>query len=194
MDHVGGIDAGLTASAPFNEIARKIFLTYPTSAFVGHEEEQYAILNEVACHFDVPISSIHVCGSAKVGQSFHKKTAFAAGVSDLDLAIVDGRLFASCVAHGMASSKGYSDLTKFPLKNGRSTYEDYVSYLGRGIFRPDLMPTGPRRSEWRGFFSKLSDKYTSMFCAITGAVYLSEACFEQKQRSAIKAYKDGKAI
>ena len=94
MDHLEAIDAGLTAKQPYNEIARKVFLTYPTKAFVGNEERQYEILNSVAEYFRVPITSIQVAGSAKLGQSVHKKTAFIPGQSDLDLAIIDSHLFA----------------------------------------------------------------------------------------------------
>lgn len=36
----------------------QVFLTYPTKAFVGHEERQYEILNDVADFFIVPITSI----------------------------------------------------------------------------------------------------------------------------------------
>ncbi|MBS0442066.1 MAG: hypothetical protein JSR38_08950 [Proteobacteria bacterium] len=38
MDHLDAIDAGLAAKRPYNEIARKVFLTYPTRAFVGDED------------------------------------------------------------------------------------------------------------------------------------------------------------
>lgn len=187
MDHLDAIDAGLTAKRPYNEIARKVFLTYPTKAFVGDEERQFEILNEVSEYFRVPITCIHVAGSAKLGHSFHKKRAFTPGVSDLDLAIIDGQLFTWYLESGLYQSKGYSDGTVFPFKDGTSTQPEYLHYLARGIFRADLMPVGTVRAEWNNFFGKLTNQNAKAFKSISGAIYLSQQCFESKQRSAIKA-------
>jgi len=187
MDHLEAIDAGLTAQQPFNEIARKVFLTYPTKAFVGNEERQYEILNDVAGHFRVPITCVQVAGSAKLGHSVHKKTPFTPGQSDLDLAVIDNQLFAWYLAVGLRLSKGYSDGTSFPVREGASTQTEYLRYLARGIFRPDLMPIGQERAAWNNFFGKLSARHTVLFKSVSAAVYLSQDCFESKQRSAIKA-------
>lgn len=194
MDHLEAISEGLKQGKPFHEIARKIFLTYPTKAFVGDEERQYVILNEIASNFGVPIHNIHVCGSAKIGRSFHKRRDFAARESDLDVAILDARLFATCVEKVLNVSKGYSDRTGFPTRDGVSVYDEYIQYLARGIFRPDLMPVGPDRAAWHNFFGKLSDKHSDLFKSISAGVYLSQAFFEQKQRSAIKNYQADRPI
>jgi hypothetical protein len=73
-------------------------------------------------------------------------------------------------------------------------YEEYIQYLARGIFRPDLMPAGPDRAAWHNFFGKLSDKHSDVFKSISASVYLSQAVFEQKQRSAIKNYQADRPI
>lgn len=187
MDHLDAIDAGLAAKRPYNEIARKVFLTYPTKAFVGDEERQFEILNAVSDYCRVPITCIHVAGSAKLGQSLHKNTAFAPGQSDLDLAIIDSHLFTRYLEIGLRLSKGYSDGTIFPIRDGASTQTEYLRYLARGIFRPDLMPAGPERADWGNFFGQLTGRHTAVFKSITGAIYLSQGCFESKQRSAVKA-------
>jgi hypothetical protein len=187
MNHIEAIDAGLTARKSHNEIARKVFLTYPTKVFIGDEERQFEILNEVSIYLRVPITCVHVAGSAKFGQSFHKNTLFNPGMSDLDLAIIDSQLFSALVEIGLNLSKGYSDGSIFPVRQGISTQEEYLRNLTRGIFRPDLMPIGEDRADWANFFGKLSDKHTDIFKSINGAVYLSQGCFECKQRSAIKA-------
>lgn len=187
MNHLEAIDSDLAASRPHNDIARKVFLTYPTQAFVGDEERQFQILDAVASNFGVPITCIHVAGSAKLGHSIYKKTAFTPGHSDLDLAIIDGRLFTRFLEIGLKASKGYSNGAAFPVRGGGSTKPDYLSYLARGIFRPDLMPIGPERAAWSNFFGQLSTKHTAVFKSISGAIFLSQATFESKQRSAIKA-------
>lgn len=187
LDHLDAIDAGLAAMRPHNEIVRKVFLTYPTKAFVGDEERQFQILNAVSDHYGVPITCVHAAGSAKLGHSIHKKTVFTPGTSDLDLAIIDAQLFTWYLEVGLKLSKGYSDGSAFPVRDGVSTKAEYLLYLARGIFRPDLMPTGPEKGNWNNFFGTLSTKHTSVFKSITAAIYASQGCFESKQRSAIKA-------
>ncbi|WP_428380001.1 hypothetical protein [Nevskia ramosa] len=187
MNHLEAIDAGVAAKRPYNEVARKVFLTYPTRVFVGHEERQYEILNDVAQHFSVPITSVQVAGSAKLGYSIHKKTEFSVGQSDLDLSIIDAQLFARYLAIGLNISKGYTDGSSFPIRDKQSTQNEYLRYLTKGIFRPDLMPTGQQRADWNNFFGRLSSRHSELFKSISAAVYLSQPCFESKQRSAIKA-------
>jgi hypothetical protein len=190
MDHVAAILAGIKSGKSYNDIARKVFLTYPTKAFVGEEDRQFEVLNEIAKFFDVPITAVHAAGSAKTGRSFHQKKDFEPGVSDLDVAIIDGRLYCRYVELVFSVTKGYSNQTSFPIVKGKSSFEEYIRYLARGIFRPDLMPTGPFRAEWNNFFGKLSSKHTVLFASINAAIYLSEAFFESKQRSAIRNCQD----
>lgn len=187
MDHIEAIDAGLAANRPHNEIARKVFLTYPTKAFIGDEERQFEILNNVSEHFQIPITCIHTVGSAKLGHSLHKNTAFTLNQSDLDLAIIDSPLFAKYLQIGLKLSKGYTDRTCFSTRHGISVEAEYLHYLARGIFRPDLMPVGVEKAAWGNFFGKLSSRHIGVFSSITATIYLSQGCFESKQRSAIKA-------
>jgi hypothetical protein len=139
MKHIQAINIGLQSKQPYNEIARKVFLTYPTSVFYGKEEQQFQILNEVASKWGVPIICIQVAGSAKIGESIHKNTLFTPGKSDLDLAIIDGALFTKYLEIGLRLSKGYSDGSVFRAKAGVSTQSEYLRYLTKGIFRPDLI-------------------------------------------------------
>lgn len=190
MDHLQAIDAGLAASKSFSEIARKVFLTYPTNAFSGQEELEFEILNAVAQNFQVPIINIHVAGSAKIGHSLHKGTAFNPKTSDLDLAIIDGGLFAKYLEIGLKISNGYQDGTKFERQGGTSVIDSYKSYLSKGIWRPDLSPTGTEKAAWMNFFNKLSNKHNAAFNSISGCIYLSQGCFENKQQSVIYKHKN----
>jgi hypothetical protein len=194
MDYLQAIEAGIKAGVPYHEIARKIYITYPTSAFVGAEEQQFEVLNEISVFFGVPISCIHIAGSAKTGRSFHKKRDFIPGVSDLDVAIVDTPLFVQYMEIVFTRSKGYFDRSTFPIRRGSSTYEEYVRYLSRGIFRPDLMTICPDRAHWNDFFTRLSDKHNKLFKSINAAIYLSQSFFESKQRSTIKSHIENRPI
>ncbi|AWH36626.1 hypothetical protein C1929_07610 [Stenotrophomonas sp. ZAC14D1_NAIMI4_6] len=186
MDHLAAIDLGLSGRVAHDKIARKVFLTYPTQAFVGNEELQYEILNEVAEQWAVPITSIHVCGSAKLGVSIHKARAFVAGQSDLDLAIIDERLFIGYMEAVLNLTKGYTDGSRFPLVKGVSYKEQYLAYVAKGMLRPDLMPVSEMRAEWTNFFGRLSAKHNREFKSISAMIYLSERFFESKQRSVIR--------
>lgn len=194
MKHTDGIDRGLASNQTDIEIARKIYLTYPTSALIGLEEIQFEILNEISEFFSIPITSIQVVGSAKIGHSFYKNTKFAAGISDLDIAIIDTNLYVSYVEAVFKLTKGFTELTLFTRPSGgNSTFNSYKSYLTKGMFRPDLMPSGVLRANWRNFFGKLSQKHTGLFKSINAGIYLSHTFFEHKQRSAITDYINIKA-
>jgi hypothetical protein len=194
MNHIEAIEVGISAKLSYQEIARKIYLTYPTMAFVGAEEAQYGVLSEISGFFKVPICCIQVAGSAKTGRSFHKRQSFLPGVSDLDIAIVDSQLFVRYMEFVFEQSRGYADLTSFPVRRGVSTHAEYVRCITRGIFRPDLMTVGPERAAWNNFFTRLSDKHTQLFRSINASVYLSESFFESKQRSAIKQFAESRPL
>lgn len=191
MDFLHAIRQGKKAGLTFNKIARKIYLTYPTHAFMGEEERQYIIFDEISEFLKVPISCIQVAGSAKTGHSFHKGSIFMRGVSDLDIAIIDSALFTKYMEIACEISRNYKNPAKFPVSKGRSVMETYLSYLSRGILRPDLMPTGNEKAEVTDFFGRLSARHSDLFSSINSAIYLSQAFFEVKQRSSISNFLDG---
>lgn len=194
MDHIESIEIGLKEHKPYNEIVRKVYLAYPTKAFIGDEERQFHILNDISSHFSIPIMSVQVAGSAKIGKSFHKKTDFIPGDSDLDVAIIDSNLFRKYMEMVFDVTKGYSDRTRFPIKSGQSTADEYIAYIAKGIFRADLMPSCEARAEWSKFFGQLSIKHGDLFKSINAGIYISQMFFENKQRSAIKNYVNNKAV
>lgn len=194
MDYLEAIRVGRKDGVPYHEIARKLYLSYPTHAFSGLEEQQYSIFNSISIFFGVPFTAIQVAGSAKTGHSFHKGTLFEAGVSDLDIAIIDSGLFIRYMEKVCADTRNYSDLTKFPIVKGSSSFQSYKDYVSKGMFRPDLMPSGSSRAEITNFFGRLSAKNGSMFSSINAAFYLSHSFFEKKQRSAIKKFIEGEVL
>lgn len=194
MTHLQSMDEGLKEKRPYTEIVRKIYLTYPTIAFVGYEERQFKILNEISEYFNIPIMNIQVAGSAKTGYSFHKKTTFNSITSDLDVAIIDQNLFLTYTEWVFKNTKGFKDRTDFPIKDGMSTYCQYIDCISKGIFRPDLMPSGGKRLNWIKFFGQLSSKNKDLFKSINAGVYISQTFFEFKQVSNIKEYILTKAI
>jgi hypothetical protein len=177
MEHVEKIHSDLSRQVSYEEIIKKVYLTYPTKSFIGYEEEQFEILNKVSLQFSIPITCIHAAGSAKVGRSFHKNKDFEPGVSDLDLAIINPELYNRYMEIVFEQTKGYSNLTQFPRRDGRAVNTEYVRYLSKGIFRPDLMPYSPERADWLNFFSSLSKNYTHLFNSINACIYMSQGFF-----------------
>lgn len=188
MTHLQGIDEGLKENKRHHEIVRKIYLTYPTAALVNNEEKQFKIFNEISEHFGIPIMSVQVVGSAKTGYSFHQGTIFNAKTSDLDVAIIDPNLFLSYTEWVFKATNGFADRSDFPILEGRSTYQQYIGCISKGIFRPDLMPTGRKRLKWLKFFGQLSSKNKDLFKSINAGIYLSQTFFEFKQVSNINDY------
>jgi len=193
MNHIESIEKSLKDKLSLNEIVRKVYLTYPTSALVDKEEKQYEILNEISQHFTIPINHIQVCGSSKVGQSFHKVSTFTPKISDLDIAIIDPNLFLKYSELVFSITKGFQDITKFTSSKGKS-FESYTLYISKGIFRPDFMPTCPERVNWFKFFHTLSLKHNDYFKSINAGIYNSQLFFEYKQSTNIKEFISSKKI
>ncbi|WP_164112366.1 MULTISPECIES: hypothetical protein [Sphingobacterium] len=187
MNHLESIDKGLAERKSHVEIVRKVYLTYPTKAFIENEERQYDILNEISLFFDIPINHIQVCGSSKVGRSFHKTSTFKPKISDLDIAIIDPSLFTQYSEIVFKLSEGFQNLTKFSSSKGNS-FANYSSYISKGIFRPDFMPSCQQRAAWFKFFSELSLKHNDYFKSINAGIYQSQTFFEFKQVKNIKDY------
>lgn len=191
MNHIESIEKSLKDRLSYNEIVRKIYLTYPTSALIDREEMQYEILNEISQHFMIPINHIQVCGSSKIGQSFHKVSTFTPKISDLDIAIIDPNLFLKYSELVFTITNGFQNLTKFTTTKG-SSFGSYTQYISKGIFRPDLMPSCPERANWFNFFNMLSLKHNDYFKSINAGIYNSQLFFEYKQLASIKDFVNSK--
>jgi len=187
MKHIESIEKSLKEKLSHKEIVRKIYLTYPTSALVDNEEKQYEILNEISQHFKIPISHVQICGSAKVGRSFHKVSSFKTKVSDLDVALIDPDLFLRYTELVFDITNGLQNQTKFTTQKGNSC-SSYTQYISKGIFRPDFMPSCPERASWFRFFNNLSLKHNDYFKSINAGIYNSQLFFEHKQSSNIRDF------
>lgn len=190
MDHLSAIQLSSKSGTQPIDIARKIYLCYPTKAFINLEEKQYEIIDEICRFFQIDFTCIQIAGSAKTGRSPHKDKDFIPGKSDLDIAIINPQLFIKYMELVFIKTKGYSDLTSLPMKTKRNvpTIKFHKEYLSKGMFFPDAIPYGPERAEWFDFFSKLSDKHQDQFKSINAVIYISESLFVEKQTSAIKKY------
>jgi hypothetical protein len=185
------IEFGLTASDSDRNIARRVFLGFPTHAFEGNEERQYQIVNRISEHFGIPYTAIQVTGSAKTGYSYFKRKSFDPLTSDLDIAVIDKDLFLRYMELSLKVSDGYKKREMFTVRTGVSNFDQYTQNLAKGFFRPDLMPSCPQKAKWKTFFGNLSKENRDLFKSINGGVYLSQLFFEFKQAPIISKYKSG---
>ncbi|ERP96355.1 hypothetical protein Q666_04970 [Marinobacter sp. ES-1] len=195
MNYLQFIKQDLQNSVTPKDLIRKTYLTYPAAALLGYENQQYEILKEISKNFEIPISSIQIAGSAKIGYSLHKDREFNQGQSDLDIAIIDQNLFVKYMEKIFSETRAYSNRSRFPLnKDGVSRADEFISYLSRGIFNAKAMPSGETRKQWNKFFGMLSKKHSNIFKHINAVIYLSEEFFEVKQLSALKVYREREGI
>jgi hypothetical protein len=138
--HNKGIIKGFEQGLRNEIISRKIYLVYPTFAFLGDNDLEFELLNSISTEFKVPIASVQIVGSSKTGYSYFKNTPFKLGESDLDVAIVDPILFQKYCEIVMRETDGFRNQAKFIRTEESNDYQSYKEYLSKGIFRPDFMP------------------------------------------------------
>jgi hypothetical protein len=178
-----------------NEMARKLFLSYPTCAFLDDHEVEFSIRDRVRRLYGIPLSSVQVTGSAKTGFSLIKNTEFKKGASDLDLAIIDHPLFLKVWEEAHELSNGF-DATKFQdsYKDGKhivgSGQKRFLQYLQRGIISPDFLPTGEPRRRILSDFSRVTQDHQDSFSKISAFFYAGEYFFQSKQKEAIDKHWD----
>lgn len=186
MQHLNAIKIDIQNKVSPSDIARKVYVAYPSFVFAENSNLKFEIFNEIANRWDIPINQILLTGSAHTGESFHKEAKFQPGISDLDVAIVSEKLFLKFLEESNIATRGYFDLSRFERLDGHDTSTAFMTNLARGFFRPDLMPQCLLKKTWFDFFQKISQKHLKLFKSINAGIYTSLNCFEAKQLENIK--------
>jgi hypothetical protein len=188
----------LEIGEPKEQISRRIYLGYPTAIFRSQDNEEFEILNKVSLHFNVPFQAVHIVGSAKTGFSFVERRPFFEKISDVDIAIIDARLFTSYFEFAHKQTKGFKDFTRYNSKTFMINKEKGISKsdklrddICQGYINPFYLPDGEMKDSWINFFEELSETYSNRFKDISGVVYTSQYLFEMKQYIAIEKYFKG---
>jgi hypothetical protein len=172
------------------EMARKLYLSFPTCNVATEPEVEYEIRNKYANSYDVPLSCVQLIGSGKTGFSLVKNTEFTPGRSDLDLAVIDQRLFARLWEEAHQASNGFEP-NRFtdPVIDGQAivggAHRRFLDYLARGIIAPDFLPSGSLRQRLIGNADRISGQYRNYFKKTSAFFYASEYFFQLKQQDAI---------
>lgn len=188
MRAIKGIKSGRSNADSNNIIAKKLYLSYYTEVFKSQEDKEFYIKNSISNYFDVPFSSIAICGSSKTGYSFFKEKTFTPGHSDLDIAIISLPLFNRFAEVANGVTKGYSDLSIFPKYKGNFTIGQFKYNFLQGYINPFFMPNCELKAKWVEFFNALSNEHIDLFKNISGSIYASEYFFEYKQTQSIEQY------
>jgi hypothetical protein len=175
------------------EMARKLYLSYPTCALIEDPETEYAIRNRFASLYAVPLTAVQIIGSAKTGFSLVKSSAFIPKTSDLDVAIIEARLFQSFWEDAYETSRGF-EATRFqdPVLDGRTIIgggqQRFLSYLQRGIIAPEYLPPGHLRQRLIADGERISASHRQHFAKISAFFYASELFFQSKQQDAVEKH------
>lgn len=195
MDRKGFIERWQKEERPKSGLAMRLFILAPTQAFEGKEEIGFDIIEKVAEFFSVSPRAVHSCGSAKLGFSPIKGTAFVEGSSDFDIAIIDSGCFNRYVGKVIKATNQYKDLTGFSRPEGGSpAYSGFAKYLAKGIFRPDMMPKSDAKKEVDAFFRELTALHREIFGNISAAIYMSDEAFQMRQSEALGAFGTGASL
>lgn len=184
------LEDGADAHLPKRQIARQLYFLSPSFAFDGNTALQLGLYEKICAYLKLPLSAIRLVGSGHTGFSLVKNTPFDKEKSDLDVAIVDSGLYLDFFQLAFETTSGWQDVTKFSgtAEMQRKTKSSFLSYLRKGVIRPDLMPSSPQKADWENFFGKLGDEYSDFCNGISAGVYARELFMAAKQESAIDAY------
>lgn len=190
-DYKNNLEENRSKKTNSGEMARKLFLSYPTCAFIDDHELEFSIRDRVRKLYQIPLSSVQVIGSAKTGFSLVKNTEFKKGVSDLDLAIIDHTMFAKIweEAHEMSLGFEATRFNDFRTVAGEivpgSGQKRFLQYLQRGIIAPDFLPQGEPRRKILADFARVTQSHEDSFSKISAFFYASEYFFQVKQKEAV---------
>jgi hypothetical protein len=95
-------------------LSKQEFLTDNAKYFQDKKDFYLDLKDSIASELNVPLSMLRICGSAYWGKSFSKNVAFQAGVSDLDLALIDPITFVRAISEVRKLTWNFSNLTYFP--------------------------------------------------------------------------------
>jgi hypothetical protein len=175
------------------QIVRRIFFYRPSPISEAENDPIFSIFDAVSAKFGVPFKALYISGSAQTGHSLYKHTDFDPKSSDLDLAIVDHRVFQEYSEASLLATNGYRDNTSFPKRDYCEDVQGlFLQGLAKGYFRPDLMPICKKQTEWEFFFRTLTNAHRKNFKSINCAIYFSQIFFEKKLMTVYSNYVDGR--
>ena len=190
MDYRQLIDEGARTRLHVRRISKQLYFLAPSFVFDGNYGLQLELYERICEFLNLPLACIRLVGSGHTGFSLIHNTPFNRESSDLDVAIVDPKLYLELFELAFDVTNGWSDVSKFPGRGEgqRRSKEQFLKYLRKGVIRPDLMPASPKKADWENFFGLLADDYSKFCNGLSAGVYASELFLAAKQESALTKY------
>lgn len=165
--------------------ARRLYIEERPASLHKSRETEFTIKNDISRFFKIPYSNVHFCGSAQLGFSVHKDRLFEPAISDLDVACVNADLFQKVWMDVIASTRSFTDATRFGVtsKDQIEFFKDQI--LRRGMIKVGAMPQSTLSQRYKTYEGQISRKHTATFNRISLAVYINEYAFCWKQDSVL---------
>ncbi|KAF5087383.1 hypothetical protein DSECCO2_49450 [anaerobic digester metagenome] len=159
-----------------DEFIQKLFFLHPTLKIeIGL---LHRITKQISDTLAIPYHDIKVIGSSHTGFSFIDKNETGnvkfydqSNPSDIDIAIINNKLFVDILEKTATKTDNYTDNTSFKSKDSLKYFKKNIP---SGFIRPDSIGCEETRNFWFRFFSDLSSEYD---LKISGAIYLNEVFF-----------------
>ncbi|MDD2383134.1 MAG: hypothetical protein PHN18_02995 [Sulfurospirillaceae bacterium] len=171
------------------DITKKYYALAHSEVLEQELDIEFEIKKKIADHFSIPFSSIKIVGSAHIGSSPFKEKIFCKTKSDLDISIIDERIFNFYLQKILLITDSYSNLTFFSSKYS-DTPKTFRYKVSKGILDFTLLKSIDTIDDFEKFFRTLSNSYYNWFKNINAQIYLSETCMILKQVDNIKKIKD----
>lgn len=169
--------------------AQRIYLDQPSHALEGKHATEFAIKREISEYFDVPFRHVAFTGSAHLGFSPTKGTEFSPGTSDLDVALIDARLFQKYWAVLNEATRAFNDLSGFSIhprpREVAQTMQDML--VKRGALYHFFLPKCRISDRDASFLDGISRDHSHLFAKISIVIYMNEYAFCWKQNSALQS-------
>lgn len=127
--------------------------------FDGRESDYFDFRQTVGEKFKIGFQEVFIVGSAKLGFSYIKETAFSYE-SDIDVVLVNEWLFEKYFADICEYQYQLDRFKKIPTEKELAMYNRFLQYLVKGWMRPDLLPLSFQadalKSDWFEFFKSVS--------------------------------------
>jgi hypothetical protein len=174
---------GVSSSAEILAFCQNRLIHGTPYIFKNREGALFDFKQRICGHFNVHHTTIFIVGSAKLGFSPFKSTAFSAE-SDVDVAIVSPDLvmkvdrYIQNLQYAIRSSSVNLSLRQ----NG--SYHKFLEYRAMGWVRPDKIPNAPPTSQfkedWFDFFTSISyGKSEVGDFKVSAGVFLSQQHLER---------------
>ena len=180
------------------DFCRKYVLHGTPYIFERKEHDYYEFRKRIAENFKINFNEIYISGSAKLGFSPHKQTAFSYD-SDIDISIVSPDLFEKIMSQISQFQMDLRNNRRAVTTNEIAMYHRFLEYTAIGWIRPDQLPVSfdleILKNSWFDFFKSISHGKSEVGnFKVAAGIFKSYKFFEEYACSGLKQLKNSLVI